>query len=518
MSSNEVVMVASENDALKGGKVGGVGDVVRDLPRALARLGWRVTVIIPSYGFLHTRNPATAVAKVRFPFAGGPSEGEMWEVTPKERVEGVTYLVFEHPGIRGNPIYCHDPPEHAFAQDASKYALFCSAVGRYLLSGSARPVLHLHDWHTGALFLLRELHPQFAGLKEFRTAFTIHNVAIQGTRPIRGPHATVEEWFPELFKATGWIERWKDPRYAEPTFTPMAAGITHAGKVNTVSPTYAAEILKPSDPATGFVGGEGLETILVRAKSQGRLKGILNGCEYPAEQKVPSMPLAALIDLVKSESDAWIEPVGGPSRAEVGERLNRLRKHDPQVILTSVTRVVDQKIRLLLEEGSQGESGLDGLLGLLSNHKGVYVLLGTGTAEYEDALVSAHRKNDRFLYLRGYSELIGEALYASGSLFIMPSLFEPCGISQMMAMRRGQPCVVHAVGGLKDTIIDGVNGFQFRGETLAAKVADFIRVTGEALKLRENSPQAWGRMTSEAARARFTWEKSAGEYAVLMYV
>jgi starch synthase len=88
----------------------------------------------------------------------------------------------------------------------------------------------------------------------------------------------------------------------------------------------------------------------------------------------------------------------------------------------------------------------------------------------------------------------------------------------MMAMRRGQPCVVHAVGGLKDTIIDGVNGFQFRGETLAAKVADFIRVTGEALKLRENSPQAWGRMTSEAARARFTWEKSAGEYAVLMYV
>jgi starch synthase len=146
------------------------------------------------------------------------------------------------------------------------------------------------------------------------------------------------------------------------------------------------------------------------------------------------------------------------------------------------------------------------------------VLLGTGTPEYEDALVSAHRGNDRFLYLRGYSELIGEALYASGSLFIMPSLFEPCGISQMLAMRRGQPCVVHAVGGLKDTVIDGVNGFQFGGETLAAKVTDFVRVTGKALKLRENSPEAWGRMTTEAARARFTWEKSAEQYADLMYV
>ncbi len=510
-------MVASENDALKGGKVGGVGDVVRDLPKALAKLGWRVTVIVPSYGFLHTKNPARAVASVKFPFGGSSAEGEMWEVTPRERVEGVTTLVFEHPAIRGNPIYCHDPPEQAFAQDATKYALFCSAVGRYLLASGSRPVLHLHDWHTGALLLLRELHPQFAALREFTTAFTIHNAAIQGTRPIRGSPATVEEWFPELFNTTGWIDAWKDPRYADPTFTPMAAGISRAGKVNTVSPRYADEILKPSDPETGFVGGEGLEGLLLDARSQGRLFGILNGCEYQAEYGIHAMPLTPLLDLVKSEAGKWKESPGGPTRAELADRMIRFRNYEPKVILTSVTRVVDQKIRILLEKGSSGKSGLEEFLRLLTGHAGVYVLLGTGTPEYEDALVSAHRENERFLYLRGYSEAIGEALYASGSLFIMPSLFEPCGISQMLSMRRGQPCIVHAVGGLKDTIADGVNGFQFGGDTLRAKVDGFIRVAGEALKLHEGDPGRWSRISGAAARARFTWEKSARQYAELMY-
>jgi starch synthase len=515
--TREVVMVASENDALKGGKVGGVGDVVRDLPRALARVGLRVTVIVPSYGFLHKNNPARLSSRVQFPFAGTTHEGELWEVTPKRVVEGVTYLVFEHAEIRGNPIYCHDPPGEAFAQDASKYALFCSAVGRYLLEQKREYVLHLHDWHTGALLLLRELHPEFTGLKRRKTVFTIHNVAIQGTRPIRGKLSSVEQWFPELFGKTDWISRWKDPRYPDPTFTPMAAGIRHADRVNTVSPTYAHEILVPSDPSVGFIGGEGLESFLAEARDEGRLFGILNGCEYPERTEGLRMPLGKLCALLETETAGWKERKGDPSRSELVARIHSVRDQKPAVLLTSVTRVVDQKVRLLVEKGAGGMRAIDTLLSILSKYNGAYLLLGTGTSEYEDELMAVHRENENFLYLRGYSESIGEVLYANGSLFVMPSLFEPCGISQMLAMREGQPCVVHAVGGLKDTVSDGVNGFQFTGASLSGKVDAFIDVMGKALRLHSAGGEGWSAISAAAARARFTWEGSARKYVDLLY-
>jgi starch synthase len=519
MSENpeEVVMIASENDALRGGKVGGVGDVVRDLPKALAGLGWKVTVIIPSYGFLHKSNPATVATRIRFPFAGSLLEGELWEVTPKERVQGVRHFVFEHPEIRGNPIYCHDPPGDAFARDGTKYALFCSAIGRYLLESEARPVLHLHDWHTGALLLLREVHPEFASLREFRTVFTVHNVAIQGTRPLRGPSASVESWFPELFRKTAWLARWMDPRFSVPSFTPMAAGIRWSDRINTVSPTYAEEILKPSEPAAGFVGGEGLESLLSDARAHDRLFGILNGCDYPKERKNLKLPYPSLCEMLRSECRTWNQGQTGPDWGEMLARLDAISTLTPAVILTSVTRVVEQKIRLLFEKGSRGTRSIDTLLGLLSEYNGVYLLLGTGTSEYEEELMTAQRIHDRLLYLRGYSEIIGEVLYASGSLFVMPSLFEPCGISQMLAMRDGQPCVVHAVGGLKDTVIDRVNGFQFAGSSLAAKADQFASVTEEALRVHATDPGKWSSVISEAAHARFTWEESARTYAKLLY-
>ncbi|HYQ87465.1 MAG TPA: glycogen/starch synthase [Bacteroidota bacterium] len=513
----EVVMVASENDGLKGGKVGGVGDVVRDLPKALARLGWRVTVIIPSYGFLHKSNPGRRLETVGFPFGGSSREGEIWELTARNPVEGVSYLVFEHPEIRGNPIYCHDPPGQAFAQDAAKYALFCSAVGQYLLRRPPGFVLHLHDWHTGSMFLLRELHPAFSSLKKIKTVFTIHNAAIQGPRPIRGKHATVEQWFPELFRNVDWISRWKDHRYAEPVFTPMAAGIRFAARVNTVSPTYAEEILKPSNPAAGFFGGEGLEPFLVEAKAQSRLFGILNGCEYPDPPRSTKLPPGELLDLLQSEVGKWKDVKGGTTVRETLQRIEDLRKYDASALLTSVTRVVDQKVRLLFERGSRKMRAIDDLLPLLSKYNAVYLVLGTGTPEYEEALSAAQRKHPRLLYLKGYSESIADSMYASGSLFIMPSLFEPCGISQMLAMREGQPCVVHAVGGLKDTVIDGVNGFHFTGATFSEKVDHFLQIVDKALRIFTTDRAGWDRISSEAAKARFTWESSARKYVELLY-
>ena len=227
-NSKHVIMLASENDALRGGKVGGIGDVVRDLPRALANVGWRVTVVIPSYGFLHKENPSKLRETVVFPFGGKKMRGELWEVTAREPNDRITHFVFEHPDVRGEPIYFNDPPDHVFARDATKYALFCSAVGQFLLRQQSPFVLHLHDWHTATLFLLRELHPEFSGLKGTKTVYTIHNLSIQGTRPMRGSYATVERWFPKLFTDSSWVSTWKDSRYKDAAYTPMAIGIRRA--------------------------------------------------------------------------------------------------------------------------------------------------------------------------------------------------------------------------------------------------------------------------------------------------
>jgi starch synthase len=172
-----VVMVATENDSLKGAKVGGIGDVIRDLPGELVSLGWETTVIIPSYGFLHTLNGAEKVADVTFPFGGKEDYCEIW----KAKSPGVEQLILHHEAIRGEPIYYDDPKERVFERDSTKFALFCSAVGQYLRTIESPYVLHLHDWHTGYLFILAELHPSFTHLRNVRKVFTIHNIGYQGS-------------------------------------------------------------------------------------------------------------------------------------------------------------------------------------------------------------------------------------------------------------------------------------------------------------------------------------------------
>ncbi|MDI6767626.1 MAG: glycogen/starch synthase, partial [Bacteroidota bacterium] len=333
-----IVMLASENDGLIDGKVGGLADVIRDLPNALADFGLKITVVTPAYGFLHNVNPSKFITKVSFPFGGKNSVGEMWQVTPKNQKENVNHFVFEHPEIRGAPIYSNDPPGQPFAQDATKFAIFCSAIGQHLKSIEPSSIIHLHDWHTGFFTLLRELHPDCEHLKKHKVVFTIHNLGYQGNRPIRGKHASVEQWFPELFKETEWIDKWKDPRYLEPQFTPLAAAIQYADKVNTVSPTYAQEILKPSNHKNGFYGGDGLEQFLQKKSEGNKLFGILNGIEYPPQIDNKRISFLELSNLI-------IEEIANNSQSDselflkkVIERLEKIKSIQPSIILTSVTR------------------------------------------------------------------------------------------------------------------------------------------------------------------------------------
>ena len=125
---NHIIMVASENDALRRGKVGGLSDVIRDLPPALAAQGRSVDILLPSYGFLHKENQSRKYKDVRFPFGGRIETCEVYQVEPKNPNPGIRHFVIEHGGLRGEPIYFNDPPDTPFLRDAEKFALFCSAV------------------------------------------------------------------------------------------------------------------------------------------------------------------------------------------------------------------------------------------------------------------------------------------------------------------------------------------------------------------------------------------------------
>jgi starch synthase len=373
------------------------------------------------------------------------------------------------------------------------------------------------------LFLLRELHPEFSHLKKIHTAFTIHNLAIQGTRPIRAPEAgsghasSVEHWFPELFHDVQWIEQWKDPRYHVPCFTPMAAGIQHADKINTVSPTYAEEILKPSDHTTGYYGGEGLELLLQETTAEHRLFGILNGCEYPKRRAVSRITFDKLCDLMHSQAGTltWKQH---PEYAQLlSTRITLLRESAPSFIMTVVTRIVDQKVKLFFENDGKGSSAIEHVMKNAAVNNGVLIILGSGTPDYEEKFFDTFCSHERMIFFRGYAEKVAQALYAGGTMFLMPSSFEPCGISQMLAMRDGQPCIVHAVGGLNDTIQDEVNGFTFDGKTPAQQADRFMKTVERAIRIFLHDAVRWKNIVNAASSARFTWEKSAKEYDELMY-
>jgi starch synthase len=292
----------------------------------------------------------------------------------------------------------------------------------------------------------------------------------------------------------------------------MAAAIRLADKVSTVSPTYANEICEPSDSATGFIGGERLETDLVAAKQQGRLVGILNGCFYngpkgrrPGWQRI----LGLMTDQLNDWSDDEVHQVARNS-------LAALPKRRPRHVLTSVGRLVRQKASLFFEKLPDGRTALEAILDSLGS-TGVLIILGSGEAEYEQRMLDIARNHHRLLFLRGYSETLADPLYRTGDLFLMPSSFEPCGISQMLAMRAAQPCVVHGVGGLRDTVTDGRTGFVFDGDSPQQQAQAFVDSVKSAVELKSTHNDAWQKTCIRAASERFSWSESAQQTIEHLY-
>ena len=514
-----IAMLAAENDLVPGGKVGGIGDVMRDVPAALAASGHQVTVLMPSYGSFHTLPSAKKITLLPVPFAGKTESVEIYSLF-EDRFAGVTLRVLEHPlfSICGaGKIYCNDPSDAPFASDAEKFALFCRA-GAELLNSSLLPdidAIHLHDWHTALLAVLREYDERYTPLKNKRLVYSVHNLAIQGIRPINGSVSSLQSWYPDVQIDQTTIA---DPRWPS-CINPMAAAIRLSDAVHTVSPSYAEEVLKPSDvEETGFYGGEGLQQDLQNANSESRLHGILNGCDYEVPT-VEALSWNEMLQALDTSIQSWI---AGSEFLLASDYLadRRLREWQdlppPAHLITSIGRLTEQKARLFTYVDDKGQSTLDRVLESLGQ-RGVFVLIGSGDPDYEKFFARATSRHPNFLFLNHYADQLANKLYASGNLFLMPSSFEPCGISQMLAMRAGQPCLVHAVGGLNDTVKDMSDGFSFTGNSVKAQSDAFIEKFAAVLKLREQDSRQWQSICQNAAEARFLWQHSVEDYATTLY-
>ncbi len=511
---------------MPGGKVGGIGDVVRDLPLALARGGRQCTVLTPGYGVFGRLAGAKKIGRVRTDFGGASEVLDLYRLPGN--VDSVEYLALEHPlfaACGAGRIYCSDPKDRPFATDATRFALFSAAAAAYVTGLGNKPsVVHLNDWHTAFYLLLRAFDPAQKALLPIRTVYTIHNLALQGIRPLADDPSSLETWFPKLeYRLSAVV----DPRYKD-CMNAMAIGIRLADAVNTVSPTYLAEITTP-----GHDHSEGLANELALPAREHRLFGILNGCDYP-ERKTRKPSFKTLLQLATRSVRNWMGNTRSlPTALYLAERkLAALPARRPAMIVTSIGRLTPQKARLFLEPlpaRNSGEQSVRDATGVTHEDTPLerilseagsdvcIIILGSGDPEIEVAISRISVTHANLIFLNGFDEQLADALYAIGDLFLMPSTFEPCGISQMLAMRAGQPCVVNDVGGLHDTVNDNVNGFVFSGDTIEQQAEAFVARIHEAITLKRNDPDGYKAMRQQAASARFSWDAAAREYDEKLY-
>lgn len=513
-----VLMVAAENDAIAGAKVGGVADVVRDTPIALAAKNVLVDVVIPDYGSYGEQQGSECVGHFSVFFAKQTHYIHVYRIP--SATSGVTQYVISHELFHNggkSPVYSHDGANRPFATDATKFALFCLATAEAMLLGViAKPdVLHLHDWHAATLATLLVFDHKYHELSQIHRAFTVHNLALQGTRPFQGDESSFESWFPYLSYDGQQI---CDP-HAPHCYNPMRAGISLSDKVHLVSKSYSEEVLKPSNQGSGYYGGEGLEEVLHHKALSHQVVGILNGCNYD-EKTNPPTSFKQILQQAKTENNVWMSQFGELKTVHylASERIKQWLDAGEQSgpLLTSIGRLTEQKVRLLNERYNNTKV-LELLLLELNNYQGRFILLGSGDPYYEYEFMKVMAKHENFLFLNGFGLQLSEQLYQVGDLFIMPSSFEPCGISQMLALRAGQPCLVHQVGGLKDTVHHLENGFVFAGETILQQCEGLLNALKQSLSVYNDDQKTYQTIRENAKNSRFDWHDSVEEYLTKLY-
>lgn len=475
-SSSSVLFVASEAYPLI--KTGGLADVAGTLPEVLRLGGADVRLLLPAYGdVLAALDNCEVVASLDL--AG--TEIEVLET----RLPGteLTVWLLKAPAFSermGNPY--HDPLGEPWPDNAQRFLLL-SRLAAAIASGDSpldwRPdVLHCNDWHTGPAIALVQ-----AGENPPLTVFTIHNLAHLGLFD-RDTFSQLQ--LPEYF----WHE---DSMEFYDQFCFMKGGLVYADYITTVSPSYADEICRAP-------GGVGLEGLLAARKD--RLVGILNGIDMQVWDPAGDPLITANYD-----ADSMAGKLANKSalQAELG-----LEQRDDIPLLGFVGRLTQQK-------------GLDLLLPVLEDLLAVpvqFVLLGTGDAVYEEQLL-AHAENhpQSMAVILAYNESLAHKIEAGADIFLMPSLFEPCGLNQLYSLRYGTLPVVRAVGGLADTVVDAseaniengsATGFVFHEPQAPA----FREAVSRAITYWRD-PDGWRTLARHAMTQDFSWQRSANQYLEL---
>ena len=474
----KILFVASE--AVPYIKTGGLADVVGSLPKYFDKEKYDVRVILPKYACMDE----LLLAQLKFVCH--------FYVNLNWRKQYVGIFTTEYKGVRyyfvDNEFYfAGDKPYNNIYEDVEKFAYFSKAVLESLPYIDFAPdILHCHDWQTGLVpVYLRTTYGSdnfYAGIK---TIFTIHNMKFQGRWKIR--EVMDITGLPEhIFRTASGLESYGESNY-------LKGGIVYADAVSTVSPEYAKEI-------TTREGGEGLDGLMnARIDS---LYGIVNGIDY--EEFNP-------------ETDPHIETNYTVKNAVAGKRKNKLALQkmlglpvrDDVFMIGIISRMTSQKgfdlIAYILDE-------------IFDTMDVQFVVLGTGEGQYENMFHHFHNKYPDKLWAHiGYSDEYAHKIYASCDAFLMPSLFEPCGLGQMMAMRYGTLPIVRETGGLKDTV-EAYNEYENTGTGFSFSnynAHEMLFILRYAQNIYKENRSRWNEIVQRAMQKDFSWGASAKSYESL---
>ena len=455
-------------------KVGGLGDVIGSLPKALRELGVDARVILPLYSSIDRERFGLKYKAYQFVDLGWRhSYCGIFET----EVDGVPcYFVDNEQYFNRDSIYGQ-------ADDGERFAFFSKAALEILPALDFKPdVVNVNDWHTALsviyLDVLKSREAEF--YKDMKSVLSIHNIEFQGRF---NPY--------EMGNLFGLENKYFDALIYNGDVNLLKGAIQLADRVNTVSETYAREIL---DPYFSY----GLDKILT--VEQGKLRGILNGID---------------LDKFNPKTDPMI-PVNYDLKTFEDKVQNKLafqKEMDLEVnadipLIGMVTRLTHQKgIDLILQASEE-----------ILKTGAQLVILGTGDAHYESALRSLeHYRHDRVRSILLFSNEMSAKIYAASDLFLMPSKTEPCGLSQLISMRYGTVPVVHRVGGLRDTVIPftGVEGNGFTFESFQA--GDMMDAIYRAVTCFYQSLDEWKQIIKNNLQKDVSWEQSAKKYLDLYH-
>ena len=456
-------------------KTGGLGDVVGSLPKALRAMGHDVRVAMPAYPAIEA-----ALQSGKWNLKALPWE---WSIPTGAGLLPAGLLEGKLPGS-DVPIYFvaesnlfSRPEIYGYADDPYRFSFFCSAALDLIPALGWRPdILHAHDWHAApALMWLATTGQYDERYRGIPSLFTIHNLAHQGRSPRDVLHYLSVETPPLLEEPYGSVNF-------------MARGIHHATLINTVSPTYAREIMTPG-------GGADLDGLLRFRHFD--VHGIVNGLDYDTWNPAADKNLAHPFDIDHLDDRLY-------NKRALQERAG-LPQRDDVPLVAMVSRLDWQK-------------GLD-IMGhvihlLMNNFAGEaqFVVLGTGAKEYEDvfARLAGYHKHKMAAFLT-YAGDLAPLIYGGADIFLMPSRFEPCGLGQLIAMHYGCVPVVRATGGLADTVRDGLTGFTFNDYSPEA----FWNALQRAIYIYNVDQPSWRAIQHHGMTEDFSWQSSAHGYQQL---